>query len=168
MKHKNLIALKAFFLLIVFCMSTMVSFACAMGVEMGYNKNHHQEIAKEVPSAHKHKLTSIANHKHSDNAIHEHADSSQHQHAKPDDTHSKNKADDCCKKEAKKFSKFDKIVVKTSQNVQQPVFFILFVQTFYSFDILKTAELISLRSNLYRSHHPPISDKRIAIQSFLI
>ena len=161
MKQKNLISLKAMFLLFVFCMSTIVSFACAMGVEMGYNQKHHQEVSLESPSGHKHE--------HTENTKHEHADSAKHQHPKTDATHSKNKTDDdCCKKEAKKFGRFDKIVAKISLDTNQPVFFFSIVQSFYSFDLLESTQLTSFRSNLYRNHHPPISDKRIAIQFFLI
>ncbi|MBC7653562.1 MAG: hypothetical protein H7098_03700 [Oligoflexus sp.] len=161
MKHKNLIPLKALFLLFVFCMSTVVSFACALGVEMGYNQNHHQEVSLKVLSAQKHE--------HTNSTKHEHADNSKHQHPKTDASHSKSKpADDCCKKEAKKFGQFDKIVAKISLDINQPVIFISFIQSFYSFDLIESAQLVSFRSNLYQSDHPPISDKRIAIQSFLI
>lgn len=157
MKKKNLKPVKAMFLLIVFCMSTLVSFACAMGVEMGYNENHHQDKVVKASSSHHH------------DDSHEHSDNKTHKHSKSVDTQSEKKADDdCCKKEAKKFAQFDKIVSKVSADNNQQILLVAFVQTFYSFDLLKSNDLVSVKRNLYRGHHPPIPDRRIAIQSFLI
>ncbi len=153
MKQKNLIALKAFFLLFVFCMNTVVCFACAFGARMEYNENHHQEVLLNTPPEHKH----------------EHANNAKHEHSKTDASHSKNKAgDDCCKNEAKKFGEFNKIVNKISFDLHQPVFFLSYFQSFHSFDLHNSAQLISLKRNLYQSHHPPISNRQIANQTFLI
>ena len=55
------IKLKATLLLIVFSMNTVVGFACAMGVDMGYNNSHHEAEATEV-------------------AVHVHADGKKHHH----------------------------------------------------------------------------------------
>lgn len=137
-------------------MSTLVSFACAMGVEMGYNENHHQEVVVKTSLTHQH------------GDSHEHSDATKHQHSKTNDASSEKKADDCCKKEAKKFGQFDKIVSKVSFDIHQPIFFISFIQSVYSFDLSAETKLINVKSNLYRSHHPPIPDKLIAFQSFLI
>ena len=157
MKLKNLIPLKAMFLLIVFCMSTMVSFACAMGVEMGYNEKHHEEVAIKASSTQQH------------DDSHEHSENVKHQHSKSNNNPSGKKAeDDCCKKEAKKFGQFDKLVSKVSVDIHHPVLFVSFIQSFYSFDVQNVTKLIYVKSNLYRSHHPPIPDKLIAFQSFLI
>ena len=137
-------------------MSTLVSFACAIGVEMGYNEKHHQEKAVKALSHHH------------DNS-HEHSDNKAHKHSKTVDTPSEKKvADDCCKKEAKKFGQFDKIVSKVATDNNQQILLVAFIQTFYSFDLLKSNDLVSVKRNLYRGHHPPIPDRRIAIQSFLI
>ncbi len=43
MKRAISIKIKAAFLLIVFALNTVVGFACAMGVDMGFNHNHHHE-----------------------------------------------------------------------------------------------------------------------------
>ena len=138
-------------------MSTLVSFACAMGVEMGYNENHHQEAAVKTSSTHQH------------DDIHEHSGDKTHTHSKTVDTPSEKKADDdCCEKEAKKFGQFDKIVSKVATDNLHQIVLIAFIQTFYSFDLVKSNDLVSVKRNLYRSHHPPIPDRRIAIQSFLI
>ena len=157
MKQKHPSPFKAIFLLIVFCMSTLVSFACAIGIEMGYNKNHHQEESVAAPLVQKH----------TDNHVHTH--DSDHNHFIPSEKHSEKKSDDdCCEKEAKKFGKFDKITSKVTTYDHHPISFILFGESFYSLDFIKSTRLISVKRNLYRGHHPPISDTRIAIQSFII
>ena len=45
------IKLKALFLLIVFALNTIVGFACATGVDMGFNHKHHHE---ETVGSHHH------------------------------------------------------------------------------------------------------------------
>ena len=138
-------------------MSTMVSFACAMGVEMGYNENHHEEVTIKASSTLQHGNS------------HERLENVKHQHSESNDTPSEKKADDdCCKKEAKKFGQFDKIVSKISVDIHHSVLFVSFIQSFYSFDVQNVTKLIYIKSNLYRSHHPPIPDKLIAFQFFLI
>lgn len=41
MKPNSTIKFKALFLLIIFSFSTMMSFACSLGLDMGYNNGHH-------------------------------------------------------------------------------------------------------------------------------
>ena len=69
MKKNISIQLKAAFLLIVFGLNTMVGFACAIGVDMGFNTtNHHDEEATEV-------------HQHADGSKHDHHNqASKHEH----------------------------------------------------------------------------------------
>lgn len=43
MKPNRTIQFKAFLLLIVFSFSTVISFACSVGLDMGYNSDHHSE-----------------------------------------------------------------------------------------------------------------------------
>ena len=62
MKGNTSIRLKAALLLIIFSMNTVIGFACAIGIDMGFNTtHHHDEEAKEV-------------------TIHVHADGKKHQH----------------------------------------------------------------------------------------
>ncbi len=159
MKNKNLIPLKAMFLLFVFSMSTMLSFACAIGVKMGYNENHH--APKEI-------VTKTTHASYAHEKEHHHPKEAQHQHHKAATGNEKSTDDDCCKKEARKFGKIDKIVSKVSVDIQQPVFIISFFKSFNTVNLLESTELISVKRNLYRSHHPPIPDRQLATQSFLI
>ena len=62
MKRNISIQLKAALLLIVFSLNTVIGFACAMGVDMGFNTHHHdEEEATET-------------------TVHVHADGKKHQH----------------------------------------------------------------------------------------
>jgi Cu/Ag efflux protein CusF len=42
------IQLKAAFLIIVFSMNTVIGFACAIGLDMGFNSKHHHEDDEEA------------------------------------------------------------------------------------------------------------------------
>ncbi|MEO5946211.1 MAG: hypothetical protein ABIP79_05305, partial [Chitinophagaceae bacterium] len=73
MKNNSSIKLKAVFLLIVFSLNTLVGFACALGVAMGFNsKHHHQTNATEA-------------------VIHLHADGKEHVHQEKKKSHSHDK-----------------------------------------------------------------------------
>lgn len=52
MKRSKTIQLKAVFLLAVFILNTMVGFACAVGLDMGFNSKHHHH--KEGTTLHHH------------------------------------------------------------------------------------------------------------------
>ena len=63
MKRNKTIKFRAAFLLLVFGLNTVVGFACALGLDMGFNNSHQQE-------------------KTTDAAIHIHADGKKHVHQK--------------------------------------------------------------------------------------
>lgn len=52
MKSNKTIQLKAVFLLAVFTLNTLVGFACAVGLDMGFNSKHHHH--KEGTTLHQH------------------------------------------------------------------------------------------------------------------
>lgn len=52
MKRSRTIQLKAIFLLAVFTLNTLVGFACAVGLDMGFNSKHHHH--KEGTVVHHH------------------------------------------------------------------------------------------------------------------
>lgn len=142
MKRKKSIQLKAAFLLIVFSLNTVIGFACAVGLDMGFNSHHHEESAIETPGI-------------------QHRDGDVHHHNKA------NEKDNCCNDEVIKFQKVDKALA-SSIIIDSPVFFTLFPASFYSIDILSSNNRISEIKYFVRRHHPAIPDIRIAIQSFLI
>ena len=155
------IQLKAVFLLFVFSLSTLVSFACAAGIDMGYNRDHHTIRDRTSSTHHSPHLSGdtkdVANHT---------AEVSHHE--QKDDHTKESSKDDCCRDEAAKFEKSDKISPKGSDNQLQAPCITLIVNRYLITDSSITS-LYNLSTRYYiRNHHPPIADVRIAIQSFLI
>jgi hypothetical protein len=150
MNRKKSIQLKAAFLLIVFSLNTVIGFACAVGLDMGFNSHHHEEEITDIP-------------------VHVHADGKKHQHHDEAVTHqhSSGEKDNCCNDEVMKFQQVDKAIA-SSVTLISPVVFTSFLASFYNIDILSSNSRISDIKYFVRSHHPPIPDIRIAIQSFQI
>jgi hypothetical protein len=141
------IQLKAAFLLIIFSLNMIVGFACAMGMDMGFNTRHHHEEAIKV---------------------HVHADGKKHHHEKAGHKHAGNdEKDDCCNDKAVKISQADKTVPQAAK-LLSPVFFTAFVATYYTVNISYPPQEIASCKYFVRGHHPPGPDIRIAIQSFLL
>ena len=148
------IRVKAAFLLIVFALNTMVGFACALGMDMGFNAHHHDE--EETKSA-----------------VHIHADGMKHVHHEEAVNHEKanhhsgDENDDCCHNKVTKIAQADKALPQ-SLSLVHPLFFTAFVSAFYNSDILTTSSAAKDIKHFVRSYHPPIPNIRIAIQSFQI
>ena len=145
------IKLKATLLLIVFSMNTVVGFACAMGVDMGYNNSHHEAEATEV-------------------AVHVHADGKKHHHDKKPVTnhHDKkdaSKKDDCCTNEVMQFQQLDKSLA-AKVGIDIPVF-VAISTAYFGINIFETVKLPAQKYTA-RYFHPPPPDIRIAIQRFQI
>ncbi len=149
MNRNKSIQFKAAFLLIVFSLNTVIGFACAVGMNMGFNSNHHKESAIEATENHHHDKS--------------------HHHDEADVSHQKtnNDKDNCCNDEVMKFQQVDKNIA-TSFSLISPVFFTSFLASFYHIDLLSSNNRISTIKYFVRRHHPPIPDIRIAIQSFQI
>jgi len=153
MKRNIAIQLKTAFLLLVFGLNTMVGFACAIGVDMGFNTSHHHNEATEV---------SI--HVHSDGKKHAHHDQTPKHHH---DNQSTSKKGDCCNDKVVNLIQTDKAVPQ-SNTIINPVFITAFVVTYFNIDLLYSSQASTSIKYFVRSYHPPISDIRIAIQSFQI
>lgn len=149
MNRKKSIQLKAAILLTVFSLNTVIGFACAVGLDMGFNSHHHEESAIEVTENHHHDKS----HHHDEADIHHHQSNSD--------------KDNCCNDGVMKFQQIDKNIA-TSFSLINPLFFTSFLTSFYNIDILSSKNRISEIKYFDRSHHPPIPDIRIAIQSFQI
>jgi hypothetical protein len=149
MNRNKSIQFKAAFLLIVFSLNTVIGFACAVGMNMGFNSHHHEESAIEATENHHHDKS--------------------HHHDEADVSHQKtnNDKDNCCNDEVMKFQQVDKNIA-TSFSLISPVFFTSFLASFYHIDLLSSNNRISTIKYFVRRHHPPIPDIRIAIQSFQI
>ncbi len=152
MKKITSIQFKAAFLFIVFGLNMAVGFACAIGLDMGFNSSHHHdEEASEV-------------HVHSDGKKHvHHNEHNKHRHNEKGSS----KKDDCCNDKVVKLSQSDKAV---SQNniLINPGGFTVFISTCFNVDILYHSQTTTSTRYFVRGHHPPIPDIRIAIQSFQI
>ena len=152
MNRSRSIQIKAAFLILVFSMNTVIGFACALGLDMGFNTMDHDEEATET--------------------MHTHADGKKHVHhegAAKDHHHKKSNdgEDNCCSKHATALSNIDKTVPQTV-NVAHFFFLTAFVSAFYNIDSNSLSQSIPNIKYFVRSHHPPILDIRIAIQSFHI
>jgi hypothetical protein len=154
----------AAFLLTVFSLNTVVGFACSIGVDMGFNsKHHHDEEATEA-------------------IVHIHADAKRHSHHEKKKSHDQGKShkhdrasshhkagdkkDNCCNDEVTQLLQVDKSVPQ-SLNIIHPIFLIAFFGAFYNVS-LPSLDIVKDIKQFVRSYHPPISDIRIAMQSFLI
>jgi len=117
--------IKAFLLLLVFSLNTVVGFACSIGINMGYNSSHHRHsFSGPAEKAHSHNL----GHKHSSGASH--TRDHQHKHTKEDGA-AKNTQDDCCANDVTKFIRLDKSVVKTNLDLQMPTFSVALTSKFF-------------------------------------
>jgi len=150
MNRKNSIQLKAAFLLIAFSMNTVIGFACAVGLDMGFNTQHHNCDETVILKTSHHYNTSYYNGE-----------------ANNDHQKSKDGKDNCCNDQVMKFSQLDKSVPQ-SLNVINPIFFTAFVSTWYGIDVLNISNVHTSIKYSVRSYHPPIPDIRIAIKSFQI
>jgi len=142
MKRNKSIQLKAVFLLMAFSLNSIVGFACAAGLDMGFNSNHHEESGMEVSENHHHE-----------------ANTNCHQ--------TNSQKDNCCNNGVVKFQQIDKNI-EAAFSLIGPSFFTSFPASFYNIDILSSGNKSSGINYLVRKHRPPIPDIWIAIQSFQI
>ena len=154
MKRNISIQLKAAFLLIVFGLNTMVGFACAMGVDMGFNTtHHHDEEAIEV-------------HEHADGFKHDHhkqAAKHQHEENKPEKEEKKG----CCNDDVQKLQSLDKALNQNAKTVIDVPVFTAIISAFLGIDVYNLSNNYPSKYRV-RFFYPPPTDIRIAIQSFQI
>lgn len=154
MKNNLSIQIKAAFLLVVFSLNIVVGFACSVGIDMGFNKHHHDNEMMAEHSDHHHSAMQT--------------DKSSHHHDDVGNPNSKEDDGNCCKDKVAKIATADKSLPQSYSTIVNPVFFASFVSTYYQVNIsLLYPENISVR-HFVRSSPPTIQDIRIAIQSFLI
>jgi len=161
-RQKNRI--RALFLLAVFCLNTVVGFACSLGLDMGFNSKHHHEQETTEAVAHIHSDGKRHIHYEKKNT-HSHDKTNHHEQEK---NHHKNEEgkDNCCNDQVIQFDQLDKSVPHSS-NIIHPVFLITFFDAFYSVG-LPSGDCARDIKQFVRGYHPPIPDIRISIQSFQI
>ena len=108
MKRNKTIQLKAIFLLIVFSLNTIIGFACAVGLDMGFNsKHHHDESISHNTKPHHH--SGKSHHHHHHNGSDSHTTKSHHSHNEINKSGSPEK-ENCCNKDATQLSQADKLL----------------------------------------------------------
>ncbi len=148
MKLKN-IQLKAAFLLFIFSLNMFVGTACALGLDMGFNENHHEHEQNADP-------------------VNVHANGEHHHHEEASDKHSDNdKKDDCCNDSVLKLLKADKTLSQVEKLVS-PVSNSVFLPSYYSANISNHSQVNTAIKYYVHGHHPPIPNILIAIQRFQI
>ncbi|SDW14576.1 hypothetical protein SAMN05444410_101342 [Hydrobacter penzbergensis] len=161
MKANRSIQLKAAFLLVVFSLNTVIGFACSVGMDLGFNTTHHHDEA-----------TQSSIHVHADGKKHQHHHQHNHKAKNHSQAHheqkSKDDKDNCCNDGVTKFAQLEKTVPQSVNAVINPVFFAAFLSTYFDIDLLFASQVVPNIKHFVRSYHPPISDIRIAIQSFQI
>jgi hypothetical protein len=143
MKRNVAISLKAFFLLGVFSFNMIIGFVCATGIDKWFISHHLEKT----------KITA-------------------HEGSRPNDgmaarPKSKGCKDDCCNEHVVRISQGDKSLPQSSESLNV-IFVTALISSFYNIDVLRTSKVLADSRYFVRSHHPPIPDIRIAIQSFQI
>lgn len=153
MKRDTSIQLKAVFLFTVFALNTGISFACSVGVEMGFNSK----------SRHSHEAMEEHDHVHKNGKKHQH-------HNEATETHHNSKKDSekgCCNDKAINFQHLDKCLTQMGNTgINVPVVAI-FPGSFLDNDSFKLIPTPPLKY-LARFFHPPPPDIGILNQRFQI
>ena len=158
MKKRRSIQIKAAFLMIVFSLNTVIGFACAVGIDMGFNTTHH----------HEEEATEAVLHIHKDGKKHVHHEKAKHHDEADSDHHKKDNEDNCCNDKVIKFNEVDKSASHSLNTTINPIFFTTFISSYSIADILYTSYIDTGIKYFVRSYHPPIPDIRVAIRSFQI
>ena len=147
----------------VFTLNTLVSFACSVGLNMGFNSNHHVNEKKNAGHSHSHKHAhdKALKGKHSHAAVHKHS----HDLASGDHKDSGQK-DNCCNEKSVELQKVDKSANHSSNPVIKIPVLVSFLAVFSGLEV--RAELLPLLPRSFIQQYYPPPDKRIIIQSFQI
>ncbi len=175
------IRLKAAFLLTVFALNTVVAFACSLGLNMGYNEKHHDNVEKEKvasaqshshpPGTKPHQHNTAVTHSHESTAKHSHSKTASHNHHNAAAAHhheqSNSKPGDCCTSTAIKFRAEDKKLQQSLNIALKAPVFVAFLSAFLGFKLSPVEAIAVSCKYLVPQYYPP-PDIRVAIQSFQI
>jgi ABC-type nickel/cobalt efflux system permease component RcnA len=154
MKKNIAIQLKAAALLIVFSLNTILGFACAIGIDMGYNsKHHHHDETKKTETMHE----DVGDKQH------QHQHENKHQH----DLKKSTEKNDCCNDNAISFQKIDKALDSSLNTLVKLPAFVLLVNDFQTAATYKYAG-ITTHQYLLPLFHPPPPDILVLIRRFQI
>ncbi len=116
----------------------VVGFACAMGVDMGFNEHHHEAEAEFFVHTKGHP---------------QHLEVVAHQHAHSDSDGKNN----CCNDEVLKIVRADKVVPQVVKQLN-PVFSTAFIITYPDTIILPASQVSKSNKYFVCGYHPPIPD----------
>jgi len=160
-KYKNSIQFKALILLLVFSLNTVVGFACAVGMDMGFNTQHHENTDAIT---HQHEEGTPPHHHDKTSGSHHHSDADNHHQQPIDKSDSK---DNCCNDSVLQFAKLDKTVTNAVKVNFNNTLFVALIHVFYLSDILSSSQ-VAKHLPAVRWCFPPPPDIRVSIQSFQI
>ncbi len=132
-------------------MNTVIGFACAVGIDMGFNTKLHNQEETETP-------------------IHVHADGNKHDHHNEGHKHNhdkkkSNEKDDCCNDKVVKFQNTEKNI--TAKIAIDATSFIAIASTFFGIDLFTVTDAFP-QKDIKRFFYPPPSDILISIQKFQV
>jgi ABC-type nickel/cobalt efflux system permease component RcnA len=152
MKPNRAIQLKAIFLLVVFSLNTLIGFACAAGMNMGFNKkhHHHNDPVSSATVSHHHETT---HHHHHDEAL-----------TKKNATEDNN----CCTDKASQLSGSDKLLAQTINTGSETPVALVFLHFLYSSDLSSLFTQNIKKVPVVRPFVLNSRGIRVSIQSFQI
>lgn len=154
--NKNIsIKLKAAFLVTVFSLNTVIGFACALGVDMKFNSEHHHNNDNNILTETSVTVAHNEQHQHEENI-------KQHQHVNDGSEEA-----GCCNDEVLKFQNLTKnFNQKDNVALNAPVFVAL-LGSYFAVDMFSIPQVFN-QHYIFDFFHPPSPDIRILIQSFQI
>lgn len=167
MKSPRAIQYKALFLLATFSINTVVGFACSLGVDMGFNSDHHSHDSDK-----QHEHADAAHHQEHDgnNSHSHHHGTASHHHSDNDNTVSFTSQDEenCCKDYVVGFNSLDKQLAKQNSTQPKITYLSSFIISAFVFDANNAKGYVQhLRIPPREIDFSP-PDIRVFIQSFLI
>ena len=129
----------------------------------GKSHNHSKEVGQSFGHEHFNGKKYVHDEKASNHKTEKSTVNEQYLHNKKWNSESEN----CCNDKVLKFDQLAKSVVHPL-HIIHPVFFTTFVSSFYHIDVSFLSQGTPDIKYFVRSHHPPIPDIRIAIQSFQV
>jgi hypothetical protein len=132
---------------------------------MSFNTSHHAEM--EIPHSDGHSHDHGPGHTGGHHDDHGSTSPESSHHAEATDSHTGGNEDDCCSDDIAKLLQEEKNIVK-SLTLDHPVFTYFIFAPFSHIGVSFHNSVNRDKKYFVRNYHPPISDIRIAIQSFQI
>lgn len=173
MTRNKSIQLKAAFLLVVFGLNSLVSFACgALGVDMDFNTTHHKDAVIDTSihihadgKKHQHEPEPVKTKAHGNEKKHKHDSEPAKEQHEEKNTSEKDKSG-CCNDDIQKFQRLDKNLNQNARTAINAPALVAIIRIFVDGDILKASA--RPQSHIHRYLFPPPPNILVAIQRFQI